>query len=113
MQSAVYRRRWWTLIVIAVSVLIVVLDSTIVNIALPTLQREMNTTQSELQWIINSYILVSFTHAYHGFLGDRFGRKRLLQLGIIIFAAASGIAAFAGSGGSLILWRAIMGIGGQ
>ncbi|MBN2238372.1 MAG: DHA2 family efflux MFS transporter permease subunit [Dehalococcoidales bacterium] len=111
--STIYRRRWWTLVVIAISVLIVILDSTIVNIALPTLQREMNTTQSELQWIINSYILVfGSLMLTTGSLGDRFGRKRMLQAGILIFAAASAIAAFAATGGSLIIWRAVMGIGG-
>jgi EmrB/QacA subfamily drug resistance transporter len=111
--SKVYRQRWWTLAVIAISVLVVVLDSTIVNIALPTLQREMNTTQSELQWIINSYILVfGSLMLTTGSLGDRFGRKRLLQAGICIFAGASAAAAFASTGGWLILWRAVMGIGG-
>ena len=108
-----YQRRWWTLLVIAISVLIVVLDSTIVNIALPTLQREMNTTISELQWIINAYIMVfGSLMLTTGALGDRWGRKRILQGGIIIFAGASAVAAFASSGGFLILWRAIMGIGG-
>ena len=53
-----YRRRWWTLLIISISVLIIVIDATIVNVALPTLQRELNTTGSELQWIINAYILV-------------------------------------------------------
>ncbi len=108
-----YRQRWWTLLVIAISVLIVVLDSTIVNIALPTLQREMNTTLSELQWIINAYIMVfGSLMLTTGALGDRLGRKRMLQAGIIIFAGASAVAAFASSGGLIILWRAIMGIGG-
>lgn len=111
--TKVYQQRWWTLLVIAISVLIVVLDSTIVNIALPTLQREMNTTISELQWIINAYIMVfGSLMLTTGALGDRWGRKRMLQAGIIIFAGASAVAAFAATGGSLILWRAIMGIGG-
>lgn len=111
--SREYRMRWWTLVVIAISVLIVVLDSTIVNIALPTLQREMNTTISELQWIINAYILVfGSLMLTTGALGDRWGRARILQAGIIIFAGASLAAAFASNGGLLILWRAIMGIGG-
>jgi len=111
--SKEYRQRWWTLLVIAISVLIVVLDSTIVNIALPTLQREMNTTISELQWIISAYIMVfGSLMLTTGALGDRWGRKRMLQAGIILFAGASAVAAFASSGGLLILWRAIMGIGG-
>ena len=108
-----YKMRWWTLVVIAVSVLIVLLDSTIINIALPTLQREMNTTLSELQWIINAYIMVfGALMLITGALGDRWGRARMLQAGIIVFAGASLAAAFAGSGSQLILWRAIMGIGG-
>ena len=108
-----YRMRWWTLVVIAISVLIVVLDSTIVNIALPTLQREMNTTLSELQWIINAYIMVfGALMLTTGALGDRWGRARMLQAGIIVFAGASLAAAFSSSGNQLILWRAIMGIGG-
>ena len=108
-----YRMRWWTLVVIAISVVIVVLDSTIVNIALPTLQSEMNTTLSELQWIINAYIMVfAALMLTTGALGDRWGRARMLQAGIVVFAGASLAAAFASSGGQLIFWRAIMGIGG-
>jgi EmrB/QacA subfamily drug resistance transporter len=108
-----YRRRWWTLVVIAISVLIVVLDSTIVNIALPTLQRELNTSLAELQWIINAYIMVfGALMLTTGALADRWGRARMLQAGIVVFAGASLAAAFAGSGGQLILWRAIMGVGG-
>jgi len=111
--ARVYQMRWWTLLVIAISVLIVVLDSTIVNIALPTLQRELNTTISELQWIINAYIM-SFAALMltMGALGDRIGRAKMLQVGIVLFAGASVGAAFADSGGQLIMWRAIMGIGG-
>jgi MFS family permease len=56
--STVYQRRWWTLVAIAISVIIVVLDSSIVNIALPTLQRELGATISDLQWIISAYIMV-------------------------------------------------------
>lgn len=108
-----YRMRWLTLVVIAISVLIVVLDSTIVNIALPTLQRELGTTIAELQWIITSYIMVfGALMLTTGSLADRFGRARLLQLGIVVFAAGSAAAAFADSAWQLIMWRAVMGVGG-
>jgi EmrB/QacA subfamily drug resistance transporter len=108
-----YRRRWWTLLVISVSVLIIVIDATIVNVALPTLQRELNTTGAELQWIINSYIMIfGALMLTTGALGDRLGRKRMLQAGIVVFGGASLGAAFATSGVSLIIWRVIMGIGG-
>ncbi len=112
--TRVYKMRWWTLVVIAISVLIVVIDSTIVNIALPTLQRELGTTQAELQWIIGAYIMTfAALMLTMGSLGDRFGRARMLQLGIVIFACASAGAAFADSGIQLIVWRIIMGIGGS
>ncbi|MFC1926425.1 DHA2 family efflux MFS transporter permease subunit [Chloroflexota bacterium] len=107
-----YRLRWWTLLVISISITVVILDSTIVNIALPTLQRELNTTLSELQWIVNSYIMVcAALMLTMGALGDRLGRARILQVGIIVFAVGSLAASLANSGGQLILWRAIMGIG--
>lgn len=112
-QSKVYRQRWWTLLVIALSVLIVVLDSSIVNIALPTLQRELNATISDLQWIITAYIMVfAGLMLTTGSLGDRLGRARMLQAGIIVFAGASLGAALSNSGTQLIIWRAAMGIGG-
>ena len=108
-----YRRRWWILGVLAVSVLIVVIDATIINIALPTLQRELGTTMSELQWIINSYIMIfGALMLTMGSLGDRWGRARILNLGVFVFAAGSLGAAFSGSGLQLILWRALMGVGG-
>ncbi len=107
-----YRLRWWTLVVIAISVLIVVIDSSIVNIALPTLQRELGTSMAELQWIINSYIMsFAVLMLLMGSLGDRYGRARMLQAGILAFGGASLGAALAGSGTQLIVWRAIMGIG--
>jgi EmrB/QacA subfamily drug resistance transporter len=111
--SREYRMRWVTLIVIAISVLIVVLDSTIVNIALPTLQRELGTTIAELQWIITAYIMVfGALMLTTGSLADRFGRARLLQLGIVVFAGGSAAAAFTSSVWQLIMWRAVMGVGG-
>jgi EmrB/QacA subfamily drug resistance transporter len=108
-----YRQRWWTLIVISLSVLVIVIDATIVNVALPTLQRELNTTGTELQWIINAYILVfGALMLTTGALGDRIGRKPMLQAGIVLFGGASVGAAFVTSGVQLIVWRTIMGIGG-
>ncbi len=108
-----YRQRWMTLVVIALSVLIIVIDSTIVNVALPTLQRELNTTGTELQWIINAYILVfGALMLTTGSLGDKVGRKYILQAGILLFGGASVGASFAADGTQLIIWRVVMGIGG-
>src|SRR5512136_1656484 len=103
MQSSVYRRRWWTLVTIAVSVLVVILDASIVNIALPTLQRELNATMSDLQWIVTAYTMVfAGLMLTTGSLGDRLGRARMLQAGIVVFAAGSLLASLAGTGLQLI-----------
>ena len=111
--SKTYRRRWWTLGVISLSVLVIVIDATIVNVALPTLQRELNTSGTELQWIINAYVMVfGALMLMTGALGDRFGRKPMIQIGILIFGGASVGAAFVTSGIQLIAWRTLMGIGG-
>jgi EmrB/QacA subfamily drug resistance transporter len=110
--EAVHRRRWAILGVLAISVFLVVVDNTIVNVALPTLSRELDAGTSELQWIVDAYSLVfaGLLLAF-GSLGDRFGRKGALQVGLVLFAGTSLLAAFADSAPELILARASMGIG--
>jgi EmrB/QacA subfamily drug resistance transporter len=111
--SPVYRRRWWTLAVLALSLVIIGLDNTVLNVALPSLQQEFQASASELQWMVDSYIVVfAGLLLTLGALGDRFGRAKALQAGLVIFAAASFWAAYAGSANSLIAARAVMGIGG-
>ncbi len=106
-------RRWWTLAVLCLSLLIIGLDNTILNVALPTLERDLDASASQLQWIVDAYMLVfAGLLLSAGALGDRFGRKRALTLGIVIFAAGSGLAALASSAGELIAARALMGVGG-
>ncbi|MFZ9629191.1 MAG: MFS transporter [Ilumatobacteraceae bacterium] len=107
-----YERRWWVLGVLSASVFLVVVDNLIVNVALPTLQRELDATVTSLQWIVDAYSLVfACLLLAGGGIGDRFGRKRTLQVGLVLFAVCSGIAAFASSSSSLIIWRGAMGIG--
>jgi EmrB/QacA subfamily drug resistance transporter len=109
----VYQRRWWTLAVLVFSLLVISLDNTILNVALPTLVRDLGASASQLQWIVDGYVLVfAGLLLTAGSLGDRFGRKRALQLGLLAFAAGSVAAAFAGSAGQLIASRALMGVGG-
>ena len=111
-QSIAYARRWWVLAVLAISVFLVVVDNLIVNVALPTLQSELNATTTSLQWIVDSYALVfAGLLLAGGGIGDRYGRKRTLQVGLVLFAACSGMAAFASTSNSLIFWRGAMGIG--
>ena len=106
-------RRWAILAVLMVSLLIVVLDNTVLNIALPTIQQDLQASQSELVWAVDSYIVVFAALLYSwGVLGDRFGRKRILIIGLVIFGIASAASAFATSPEWLVLSRGVMGIGG-
>jgi MFS transporter, DHA2 family, multidrug resistance protein len=105
-------RRWLALGVLCLSLLLAVVDNTIVNVALPTLNEELGAGTTELQWIVDAYTLVfSALLLTMGHLGDRFGRRRILQLGLVIFAITSALAAFSATSGQLIGARALMGIG--
>ena len=106
-------RRWWTLAVLCLSLLVIGLDNTILNVALPTLQRDLGASASQLQWIVDVYMLV-FAGALltAGSLGDRFGRKRALTFGLLVFGLGSLGSALAGSPEMLIAMRALMGVGG-
>ena len=113
----VYANRWKTLAVLCTSLLIVIVGNTVLNVALPTLQKPveqggLGASNTEVQWVVDAYGLIFagllFTAAA---LGDRFGRKGALQLGLLIFAAGSITGAIAGDAGMLIVARGIMGVG--
>src|SRR2546423_8000293 len=107
-----HSQRWWTLAVLCLSLVIVVVGNTVLNVALPTLIRELHASNSALQWVVDAYGLVfAGLLLTAGALGDRFGRKGALTTGLLIFGGRSAVAAFATSGGQLIALRAIMGIG--
>jgi EmrB/QacA subfamily drug resistance transporter len=114
----VYDRRWKTLAVLCTSLLIVIVGNTVLNVALPTLQKPveeggLGATNTQAQWVVDAYGLIFAGLLYTaGAVGDRFGRKGALQAGLLVFAAGSTIGAFAGSPGVLIAARGIMGIGG-
>jgi EmrB/QacA subfamily drug resistance transporter len=108
-----YARRWKTLGVLALSLLIIGLDNTILNVALPSLQKEFDASSSTLQWIVDSYLLVfAGLLLTMGTLGDRFGRKLALQSGLVIFGGASLAVLAVNTADQLIMVRAAMGIGG-
>jgi EmrB/QacA subfamily drug resistance transporter len=108
-----YARRWKTLAVLALSLLIIGLDNTILNVALPSLQEEFDTSSSTLQWIVDSYLLVfAGLLLTMGTLGDRFGRKRALMAGLALFGGASLAVLLVDSANQLIAVRAAMGVGG-
>jgi len=111
-EETIHRRRWWILVVLALSVFLVVVDNTIVNVALPTLSRELDASISELQWIVDAYALVfAGLLLLGGGLGDRFGRKGVMQIGLVLFAASSVLGAIATTTNQLIVARGTMGIG--
>jgi EmrB/QacA subfamily drug resistance transporter len=106
------RRRWATLAVLCVSLFVIVVDNTIINVALPTLVRDLGSSISDLQWVVDAYSLVfAGLLLTAGTLGDRYGRKGALTAGLVVFGVASGAAAFATDVGALIGARAVMGIG--
>jgi MFS transporter, DHA2 family, multidrug resistance protein len=105
-------RRWWALVAIAASVLVVGLDLTVLNLALPTISVSLHANTGDLQWIVDSYSLVLAALILPaGLLGDRYGRKRLLIICLVLFGASSAACAYATSVGELIAARAVLGIG--
>jgi EmrB/QacA subfamily drug resistance transporter len=111
-ETQVYAKRWWAFAVLALTILIVVIDHTILNVALPTLQRELGVTISQLQWIIDAYILAfAALLLTMGTLGDRIGRATMLRIGMIIFGLGSLGAVLSGTATYLIVSRVVMGIG--
>ncbi|MER8007628.1 MFS transporter [Streptomyces sp. NPDC094149] len=106
------RNRWTALVVLCVSLLIVTLDNTILNVALPTLVKELGATTTQLQWIVDAYALAfAGLMLVAGSSADRFGRRRVFTTGLAVFGAASAWAAYSGSVGMLIAARAAMGVG--
>jgi EmrB/QacA subfamily drug resistance transporter len=114
----VFRRRWLILPVLCMSLMVIGLDNTVLNVALPTLARPVSAgglgaSASELQWIVDAYVLVfAGLLLTAGSLGDRFGRYRALAGGLIVFGVGSALSAFASSASMLIGTRALMGVGG-
>jgi EmrB/QacA subfamily drug resistance transporter len=110
--ETIHRRRWAILSVLVVCLLVVILDNTILNVALKTIQQDLSASQSQMQWAVDSYALVfAGLLIPWGVLGDRFGRKKLLALGMLIFGAMSALTAFSNGATELIAFRALMGIG--
>jgi EmrB/QacA subfamily drug resistance transporter len=108
-----YDRRWWTLLVLCFSLMVIGIDNTILNVAIPTLGRDLHASTSQLQWMIDAYTIVfAGLLLTAGSLGDRFGRKGALSSGLLVFGLGSVLSAFSGSPNQLIATRALMGVGG-
>jgi EmrB/QacA subfamily drug resistance transporter len=107
-----YDRRWWTLAVLCTSLVLITVDTTILNVAIPTLSRSLATSTGELQWIVDAYTVVfAGLLLTCGSLGDRLGRRRMLSLGLVIFGVGCVASALAGSATALIAMRALTGVG--
>lgn len=105
-------RRWVVLVVLCVTLLVISLDATILNVAIPTVARSLPATSSQLQWIVDAYSVVfAGLLLVLGSTGDRLGRKKVFMAGLGVFAAGSAAAAFSGSPGHLMAARAVMGAG--
>jgi len=106
-------RKWWTLLAVCTATFMLLLDITIVNVALPAIERSLHATFSDLQWVIDAYALALATFVLTaGALADLFGRKRLFVIGIVLFTAASAACGLANDSLFLIVSRGIQGIGG-
>lgn len=108
----VHRRRWLTLAVLSLSLLVIITDTTIVNVAIPTLAGKLHAGPSALEWIVDAYTLAFATLLLPaGALGDRYSRQRALAAGMAVFGVASLGAALSTSATELICFRAVMGAG--
>jgi EmrB/QacA subfamily drug resistance transporter len=111
-QTKGYRQRWIAFIFMGVSMLIISLDNTVLNLALPSIAKDLGSSGTQLQWIVDAYVLaIAGMLLTIGYLGDRLGRKPTLIAGLIIFGVFSLGAALSGSNNMLIAMRALMGIG--
>ncbi len=105
--------KWWTLFAMCFALFMIMLDNTVVNVALPSIQADFDAAPSALEWVINSYVLsFAVLILLGGKLGDRYGRKRFFLVGLTVFTLASAACALAASEGQLIGARAVQGVGG-
>ena len=105
-------RRWWALIAVAMSMLVVGLDLTVLNLALPTIADDLHASSSDLQWFNDAYSLVLAAVVLPaGLLGDRLGRKKVLMTSLAVFGVSSAACAYAAGSGELIAARAVLGLG--
>src|SRR5213080_2436364 len=104
-------RKWWTLLAVCTATFMLLLDITIVNVALPAIQRALHASFSDLQWVVDALALATCVLTA-GALADLFGRKRLFLIGVVLFTIASAACGIAGDPLFLIVARGIQGIGG-
>jgi len=105
-------RRWWALAAMCFALFMIMLDNTVVNVALPSIQRSLDASTSSLEWTVNAYTLsFAVLLVTGGRLGDIFGRRKIFLVGVIVFALSSGAIGFSPSDTWLVAWRALQGVG--
>jgi EmrB/QacA subfamily drug resistance transporter len=105
-------RKWWTLVAVAFGLFMIMLDNTVVNVALPSIQRDLKVSVAGLEWVVNAYFLTfAVLMLTGGKLADLFGRRRIFVVGLVIFTASSLACGLASSGTMLIAARAVQGVG--
>src|SRR5215210_2572361 len=106
-------RKWWTLIAVCVATFMLLLDVTIVNVALPSIQRDLDASLPSLQWVVDAYsLMLASCLLVFGSLGDRLGRRRIFSVGFGVFTFASLCAGLAQDPTVLNLCRGLQGVGG-
>src|SRR5580693_9059206 len=112
-RMAALDRKWWTLIAVCTGVFILLLDITVVNVALPDIQRSLNSSFSDLQWVIDAYSLTLAAFLLTaGVAGDIYGRRKIFAVGLVVFSLASLVCGLSTSPLMLNLARAVQGVGG-
>lgn len=112
--SRYLRYRWWGLLAISLGVAMIIMDSTIVSVAVPSIVADLGISSTQIQWVQEIYtLLFAALLLTWGRIADRVGRRRVMLIGVVLFVAASVLCALAESGGMLILGRAIQGLGGS
>jgi len=105
-------RRWWALGAMCFALFMIMLDNTVVNVALPSIQRSLHASTSSLEWTVNAYTLsFAVLLVTGGRLGDLFGRRKVFLAGVVIFATSSGAIGFSPNDTWLVAWRAVQGTG--
>src|SRR6201995_2660172 len=104
--------RWWTLAAMCFALFMLMLDNTVVNVALPSIQRDLHASLASLEWTVNAYTLtLAVLMVTGGRLGDIFGRRRMFLFGVVVFGIASAPIGFPGDDTTLVAFRAVQGIG--
>src|ERR1700685_3616505 len=105
-------RKWWTLVAVSFGLFMIMLDNTVVNVALPSMQRSLHLKISELEWVVTGYALTFGAFMLTGGkLADLFGRRRIVVVGLVVFTASSLACGLAGGATVLIAARVVQGLG--